>query len=184
MHLFIPESSGIPSVVDRQNGTLEDRDPFILISVGAKRVVTAWKQIITMSNERVGTICSKIDKKKEKNFTGSSRATMSSFSFQWLSSDMPFKQANYTKKQSTKEVLETAEDLSMDSSDAISIELLSSKYQTIESNLGSEDYLENDWRHLDVTAFLVKEAGSRSVQVKMVFCFVSLASRICHPELS
>lgn len=173
MHIFMPDSSGIPNVVYGQNGTLEDRDPFILISVGAKRVVTAWKQTVAMSNKRVDTICSGVDKKNENNLTGSSAATMSSFSFQWLSTDMPLRHTNYMKRQNTKEILETAGDLITTTSDAISIESLSSKYRKMEPNLCPEDNLENDWRYLDVTAFLVKVAGSRSVQVKIyiyIFC--------------
>ncbi|KAL0459823.1 UNVERIFIED_CONTAM: hypothetical protein Slati_0609500 [Sesamum latifolium] len=162
MHIFLPESSGMPNVVDRQNGTLEDRDPFILISVGAKRVVTAWKQMIIMSNRGVDSACQETDKKNENNLTGPSTETMSSsFSFQWLSTDMPFKHTSYVKRQYTKEVLETDEDLSPTTSDYVPIELLSSRCRKKEANLRPEDDLENDWRYLDVTAFLVKEYGSR-----------------------
>ncbi|KAI3449343.1 hypothetical protein Pfo_006008 [Paulownia fortunei] len=170
MHIFMSDSIGVPNVVYRQNGTLEDRDPLILISVGAKRVVTAWKQMITMSNKRVDTICSEIDNKNENNITGSSTATMSSVSFQWLSTDMPFKHTSYVKRQNTVEVFEKAEDLTMTTSDAISIESLSSKYRKMEPNLCPEDNHENDWRYLDVTAFLVKETGSR-----ISICFVIVA---------
>ncbi|KAL7112409.1 hypothetical protein ACP275_04G002200 [Erythranthe tilingii] len=167
MHIFMPD---IPTEVDRQNGTLEDRDPFILISVGAKRVVTAWKQIINMSNKREGTISSEMDKKNENDFKGSSTSTMSSFSFQWLSSDMPLNHTSHLKRQNAKEVTETAESTSTNTSDTISTKLLSSNYMTMESNLCPEDNLENDWRYLDVTAFLVKEAGSR-----ISVCFVVIA---------
>ncbi|KAK4406885.1 WD repeat-containing protein 6 [Sesamum angolense] len=124
MHIFVPESSGMPNVVYRQNGTSEDRDPFILISVGAKRVVTAWKQMIIMSNKGVDSVCICV------------------------------------KRQYTKEVLETDEDLST-TSDSVPIEQLPSRCRKKEANLCPEDDLENDWRYLDVTAFLVKECGSR-----------------------
>ncbi|KAL0436033.1 UNVERIFIED_CONTAM: WD repeat-containing protein 6 [Sesamum radiatum] len=170
MHIFLPESRGLPNVVDRQNGTLENRDPFILISVGAKRVVTAWKQMIIMSNKGADSVCQETDKKNENNLTGPSTETMSSFSFQWLSTDMPFKHTSYVKRQYTKEVLETDEDLSTTTSDSVPIELLSSRCRKKEANLCPEDDLENDWRYLDVTAFLVKEYGSR-----ISVCFVIVA---------
>ncbi|XP_011079487.1 uncharacterized protein LOC105162994 [Sesamum indicum] len=170
MHIFVPESSGMPNVVYRQNGTFEDRDPFILISVGAKRVVTAWKQMIIMSNKGVDSVCRETDKKNENNMTGPSTETMPSFSFQWLSTDMPFKHTSYVKRKYTKEVLETDEDLSTRTSDSVPIELLSSRCRKKEANLCPEDDLENDWRYLDVTAFLVKEYGSR-----ISVCFVIVA---------
>ncbi|KAK4418002.1 WD repeat-containing protein 6 [Sesamum alatum] len=170
MHIFVPASSGMPNVVYRQNGTLEDRDPFILISVGAKRVVTAWKQMITMSNNGVDSVCRETDKKNVNNLRGPSTENVSSFSFQWLSTDMPFKHTSYAKRQCTKEVLETDEDLSTTTSDAVSVELLSSRCRKKEANLCPEDDLENDWRYLDVTAFLVKECGSR-----ISVCFVIVA---------
>ncbi|KAL6515884.1 hypothetical protein OROGR_019189 [Orobanche gracilis] len=167
MHLFMPDSIAIPDLVCGQNGTLDDKDHFILISVGAKRVITAWKQMITMNNIRLGTTCSVIDKKNESNLRGSSPANISPFSFQWLSTDMPFRHASYVKRETTKEPLGKAEDLSMMESDAI---LLSSNYRNMEPNFCPEGDLENDWRYLDVTAFLVKEAVSR-----ICVCFVVVA---------
>ncbi|GFP93621.1 WD repeat-containing protein 6 [Phtheirospermum japonicum] len=138
MHIFMTDSACA------QNGTLEDKDPFILISVGAKRVITAWKQMITMNNK-----------------------TTPSFSFQWLSTDMPSKHTSYVKRQNTKEPLEKSEDLSTAKSDPIYVELPSSDYRKMGPNFCPEDDLENDWRYLDVTAFHVKETGSRFVQVKL-----------------
>ncbi|KAL3652969.1 hypothetical protein CASFOL_002650 [Castilleja foliolosa] len=140
MHIFMTDSACA------QSGTLEDEDPFILISVGAKRVITAWKQMITINNK-----------------------TASSFSFQWLSTDMPSKHSNYVKRQNTKEPLEKSEDLSTAKSDDIDVDL-PSDYRKVDPNFCSEDDLENDWRYLDVTAFLVKETGSR-----ISVCFVTVA---------
>ncbi|KAK6118147.1 hypothetical protein DH2020_048131 [Rehmannia glutinosa] len=169
VHMFMPDSTGNPSVVCAQNGTLEDKDPFMLISVGAKRVVTAWKQATTVTNKRLGNMCSVIDK-NGNNLTDSSTATVSSFSFQWLSTDMPFRHASHVKRQNTKDLLEKVVDLSTDRSDAISVESHSSNYRKMEPNFFPEDNLENDWRYLDVTAFLVKETGSR-----ISICFVIVA---------
>lgn len=143
MHVFMPNTVNIPDVVYGQNGTSEVGDPFILISVGAKRVVTAWKQTLTTGKNGVN----------ENNLTGSTASTLSSLSFQWLSSDMPLRHNSFTKRQNNKDVSETPED-------AIP-----------EPYLNPEDNLENDWRYLDVTAFLVKEAGSRSGLVIIGFFF-------------
>lgn len=164
MHVFMPDSVGMPTIFHVKKGTTDDKDPLILISVGAKRVVTAWKQIVAMNNKRVGTICNEMEKKNENNFTDSSTA-MPSLSFQWLSTDMPFRHPSYMKRQNTKEVLKTTGDIISTTSDAISIESVSPEYGTMEPNPCPEDHLENDWRYLDVTAFLVKEAGSRSVHL-------------------
>lgn len=172
MHIFMPDPFNNPHVAYGQNGTVEGRDPFILISVGAKRVVTAWKQTVTTGKNRVDAMCSGMDK-NENNSSGSSAATMSSLSFQWLSTDMPLRHNSNMKRQNTKEVSETPEDGNITASDAIPCESGSPKCRNTEPNLYSEDNLENDWRYLDVTAFIVKEAGSRYVQVKIipfVFC--------------
>ncbi|KAL8544780.1 hypothetical protein ACS0TY_005123 [Phlomoides rotata] len=171
MHIFIPDSISIPNIFCGKKGMLEDKDPFILISVGAKRVVTAWKQIVTMNNKTVSTICNETEKKNENNFTkNSSTAAMSSLSFQWLSTDMPFRHPSNMKRQNTKEALKTTGDIISTTSDAISTESVSPKYGAMEPNQCPEDHLENDWRYLDVTAFLVKEAGSR-----ISICFVIIA---------
>ncbi|XP_057790304.1 uncharacterized protein LOC131007161 isoform X2 [Salvia miltiorrhiza] len=171
MHVFMPNPFNIPNEVYRENGTLDSRDPFILISVGAKRVVTAWKQTITTGKNRVDAMCGDMDKKDENNSTGSSAATVSSLSFQWLSTDMPLRYNNTSiKGQNTKDVSETPEDDTVTAADAIPCESFSPKCRNTGPNLYPEDNLENDWRYLDVTAFLVKEAGSR-----FSVCFVIVA---------
>lgn len=158
MHVFMPDPFDTPNVVYKQK-TADAKNPLILISVGAKRVVTAWKQTVTTGM---------MDKKNDNTSTGSSAATMSSVSFQWLSTDMPLRHNNYMKKQNTKEDSEAPEDVIMTASDAIPCESVSPKYRNTELNLYPEDNLENDWRYLDVTAFLVKEAGSRYAQFKII----------------
>ncbi|CAA0824947.1 Transducin family protein / WD-40 repeat family protein [Striga hermonthica] len=167
MHVFVPDSIAIPNLVDRQIGSLEEKDPSILISVGAKRVITAWKQMINMHNKRLVTTCSRSGKKNESDLTDPSTAT-SSFSFQWLSTDMPFKQTSCVKRQNAKEPFEKDRDLSI-KSDAISVEMPSSDYRNMEPNICPEND-GNDWRYLDVTAFLVKKTGSR-----ISVCFVIVA---------
>lgn len=170
-HVFMPFD--IPNMVCRQNGTSEGEDPFILISVGAKRVVTAWKQTLTTGENGVNAICSGMDQKNENNLIGSSAATASSLSFQWLSTDMPLRHNSYMKRQN-KKVSETPEDDILTASDAMPSESLSPNCKNTEPNLYPEDNLENDWRYLEVTAFLVKEAGSRSVLVKKCILFLCI----------
>lgn len=131
----------MPGEVHRQNQTIEDpENPLLLISVGAKRVVTAWKQRLAMRSNR-----------EEDRFHGSS------FSFQWLSTDMPTKDRNHDNRQNTE----------------IEVEGTGNAYTRAgEFNVSSdvnnilkdclEDKCENDWRYLAVTAFLVKAAESRS----------------------
>ncbi|KAL2535206.1 Transducin family protein/WD-40 repeat family protein [Forsythia ovata] len=166
IYIFRSDLLGMPNEVCRQNATLEERDiPFILISVGAKRVVTAWKQIIRTSNKRVETGSSSLDNKHEKGLSSSS-ATMPLLSFQWLSTDMPSKSTSYAKRQNTKEVFETAENACIMKSNAVSGESLFSEYKKMDH----EDKFENDWRYLAVTAFLVKVAESR-----ISVCFVIVA---------
>lgn len=157
MHLSMPDPFDTANVVYTQNGTAEARNPLILISVGAKRVVTAWKQTVTTGM---------MDKKNDDYSTGSSAATMSSVSFQWLSTDMPLRNNSYMKRQNTKEDSEAPEGAIMTASDDIPCESVSPKSQNTGPNLYPEDNLENDWRYLDVTAFLVKEAGSRYARLK------------------
>ncbi|CAA2979716.1 uncharacterized protein LOC111412465 [Olea europaea subsp. europaea] len=166
INIFMSDLLGMPDVVYRQNGTLEEQEiPFILISVGAKRVVTAWKQIIRTSNKRVDTKYSELDTKHEKSFSSSS-ATMPLLSFQWLSTDMPSKSTSYAKRQNTKGVFETAENACIMKSNAVSGESHSSECRKMDHG----DKFENDWRYLAVTAFLVKVSKSR-----ISVCFVVVA---------
>lgn len=164
----------IPDGVWENTKTFKDQDNiFILISVGAKRVITAWKQTIGMSKIPIDIQCSQSNNIVGNNFTSSFAATPS-LSFQWLSTDMPFKSSTYGKIQNTKEVHVTAENLSMMTVGIISGESHSSKYR--ETDLDLEDNHENDWRYLGVSAFLVKDARSRSVRSnKSTFLCVSFS---------
>lgn len=158
----------IPDGVCENTKTFEDQENvFILISVGAKRVITAWKQTIGMSKIPIDTQCSESNNIVGNNFTSSFTATPS-LSFQWLSTDMPFKSSTYGKIQNTKEVHATAENLSTMTVGIISGESHSSKYR--KTDLYLQDNHENDWRYLGVSAFLVKDARSR-----ISVCFVVVA---------
>lgn len=150
-----------------RKGIIEDREnSSVLISVGSKRVVTAWKQMVRIENKQVDALCCEIDNKAD-SFTASSSATLSSLSFQWLSTDMPTKHTSYANSKNTKKLAEIAAYQIMNPSDAISTGSPSSECQKMESNICLEDDHENDWRYLDVTAFLVKDADSRFVCLRI-----------------
>ncbi|KAG6412590.1 hypothetical protein SASPL_125273 [Salvia splendens] len=170
MHVFMPDPSNIRNVVYRQTGIVNGRDPFILISVGAKRVVTAWKQTVTTIKNRVDAISSEMNKNNENNSSDSSAATMSSLSFQGLSTDMPLRHNSNMKRQDSNNVSETPEDGIVTASNAIPCESVSPECRNTEPNLYPVDNFDNDWRYLDVTAFIVREAGSR-----FSVCFVIVA---------
>ncbi|XP_075524062.1 uncharacterized protein LOC142556499 isoform X1 [Primulina tabacum] len=159
----------IPDGVCENTEAFEDQENiFILISVGAKRVITAWKQTTGMSKIPFDTQSSESNKIVGNNFTSSFTAETPSLSFQWLSTDMPLKLSTYGKIQNTKKVHGTAENLSLMTVGIISGESLSSKYRKTDLNL--EDNHENDWRYLGASAFLVKDARSR-----ISVCFVVVA---------
>lgn len=105
------KKQGTGTVIDEQE------DQFLLISVGAKRVLTAWKRKI-------------ISKPK------------SEMSFQWLSSGFPIRNSVNSLKGSKEKNTGNLDNNSLVSSDSC-------------------DGLENDWRYLAVTSFLVKLSGSR-----------------------
>ncbi|XP_073147643.1 uncharacterized protein [Henckelia pumila] len=161
--MFIPEG------VFENTEAFEDQEKiFILISVGAKRVITAWKQTIGRGKIPSDTRCSESNKIIGNNFTSPSTAATPSLSFQWLSTDMPIKLSTYGKIQNTKEIHAKAENLSLTTVGIISGESLSSKDRKTDLNL--EDNHENDLRYLGVSAFLVKDARSR-----ISVCFVVVA---------
>ncbi|PWA96476.1 transducin family protein / WD-40 repeat family protein [Artemisia annua] len=107
----------------------DQENQFLLISVGAKRVLTAWKRKI------------------------------SSMSFQWLSSDFPTRNSGTNLKESKKE--KTNGNIDNGSVDSLTQE---------KNELCCTDSLENDWRYMAVTAFLVKLSGSRTS-----VCFIVVA---------
>lgn len=127
-------------------------NPLLLISVGAKRVLTSWilkKRRLTADNSFIG-------EQKNKNECGSE--PISEMSFQWLSTDMPTRySAPHGKlKSNDKNVSVVKDDLSR-SSDAKC--KATTKDHELKAFLGNKH--EDDWRYLAVTAFLAKCTGSR-----------------------
>ncbi|XP_054801986.1 uncharacterized protein LOC129305854 isoform X2 [Prosopis cineraria] len=146
------------AIVDQDN-------PILLISVGAKRVLTSW----ILKNRRLG-------KKKDilvdhqYNSNGDDDKFWSNFSsltFQWLSTDMPAKYASTRKnpENDAKKVVESDENAYNAKNDVRPGSLLPERAMEL-----IRDKHEDDWRYLAVTAFHVKCAGSR-----ISVCFVVVA---------
>ncbi|PKI35559.1 hypothetical protein CRG98_044013 [Punica granatum] len=132
-------------------------DPVLLISVGAKRVLTSW--LLRKWNPREEE--SLVDHQQQKK-TDNGSAGSSSMSFQWLSTDMPVRNSVPPKKsEKIDRFVKGRKNGSTENVDA------KVKLPT-EGSLG--DKYEDDWRYLAVTAFLVKYTGSR-----LTVCFTAVA---------
>lgn len=152
--ILLSDMTGYLNVRTCDNEATENREtPALLISVGAKRVLTSW----LLRNR-------KVDKKEEivcdlqHDNTGNGNTCLSpespSMSFQWLSTDMP---AKYSSIQKVPKNIEKRVDQAGDVSDGIDA---ASEKGNKELNLIKDKY-EDDWRYMAVTAFLVKCVNSR-----------------------
>ncbi|KAI6672617.1 hypothetical protein NL676_000523 [Syzygium grande] len=141
------------------NGTLmeDEHNPSLLISVGAKRVLTSW---LLRRRKPDGKEDSVTDLRLQEAKNGSlpSSAGSSTFSFQWLSTDMPVKYSVSSKKPgSIKKQNVKCKSLLPDS-------------EALQSKVSAGNKNEDDWRYLAVTAFLVRHSGSR-----LTVCFMVVA---------
>lgn len=157
IHRIAADVITISSGTNRQNDTLEaGENPRLLISVGAKRVLTCWKQqnrITKLKYEVANTVP---DKGTASDFKPSSEKFLSS-SFQWLSTDMPIKFCSTRERSGNTEKDVGATESALDSD----VEAAENGVGKIESKSCLGDEFENDWRYLAVTAFLVKVTSSR-----------------------
>lgn len=150
----------IPSdtIIVPDSATDEDKDnPTLLISVGAKRVLTSWLlKNRSLDNKNDFLTQNQYNSKVDDQLLSS---LSSSLTFQWLSSDMPTKYSTTPKysENNAGEVVGVVENVSNIKIDTEPGSLLSERGTL---NLTS-DKQEDDWRYLAVTAFLVKCAGSR-----------------------
>ncbi|XP_034690714.1 uncharacterized protein LOC117918294 isoform X1 [Vitis riparia] len=159
IHTIPADATNMPNVTHRQHATWDGReDPFLLISVGAKRVITSW--VLRTST---------IDNKGEASDDGVQDKTGKGFpsmSFQWLSTDMPTKYSGIRKKTEDLENIVGIKKASSVNIDAESRSLFPErKEMQLRTCIG--DMYENDWRYLAVTAFLVKDPVSR-----ITVCFI------------
>ncbi|XP_040378157.1 uncharacterized protein LOC102711140 isoform X1 [Oryza brachyantha] len=122
----------------------------LLISVGSKQVLTTWVLQPKVAENRL--VCSSVldvDSKQSSESTGDGDPAMT---FQWLSTHMPPKLTNRSKIGHVKQ--------NNDEGD----------YSVVQPNQVIMDQLENDWRYLSVTAFLLEHPST-----KLTVCFVVVA---------
>ncbi|XP_031112942.1 uncharacterized protein LOC116016710 isoform X1 [Ipomoea triloba] len=161
IHRIMLKATDKSERVQQQMGNLEDQENLLLlISVGAKRVITAWKQKIRSIDQRIESQYCKHDNRDGSTSHGSSSKKFSPPLFQWLSSDMPTRNNNGIRENIPKIIGAVKNDQPFPSKDS-----------QIESKSYLLDRSENDWRYLAVTAFLAKGSDSRTT-----VCFIVVAS--------
>ncbi|XP_014496090.1 uncharacterized protein LOC106757805 isoform X1 [Vigna radiata var. radiata] len=165
VHTISSDMGDVPHGRIELNAAVEKKDnPTLLISVGAKRVLTSW----LLKNTRLDIKNDFVINHQHKS-EGDDDCFLSSLSssmtFQWLSTDMPAKYSitRDTPKNNVQKIVGVAENVSHTNNDAGLIS---------ESGMANliRDKHEDDWRYLAVTAFLVRCSGSR-----ISVCFVVVA---------
>ncbi|CAH9082556.1 unnamed protein product [Cuscuta epithymum] len=161
IHRVTVKATDVSESIHTQIGELENQgNVVLLVSVGAKRVITAWKQKVRSIEETMQSqYCEHENRDGITSHGPSPSNKLSHLSFQWLSSDMPTRNNNCLH-ENTDKIIEAVEN----------VQPLSSKDRKVESELHLVDRCENDWRYLAVTAFLAKGSGSRAT-----VCFVVVA---------
>ncbi|KAL5060748.1 hypothetical protein RYX36_032352 [Vicia faba] len=160
LHIIPSATTTVPDDRSKLNVADVDKDnPTLLISVGAKRVLTSWLLKSTRLENKTDfhTDNQQDSKEVDDRFLSS---LSSSMTFQWLSTDMPTKYSTthrYAENNAGKvDVAENGSNIKIDAEPRM-VNLVRDKH-------------EDDWRYLAVTAFLVKCAGSR-----ISVCFVVVA---------
>ncbi|XP_015968834.1 uncharacterized protein LOC107492340 [Arachis duranensis] len=167
LHTFSPSTTDVPGGNGELNAAVEGEDNLtLLISVGAKRVVTSWLlKYQKQSDKNDLLIDHQYNSKGVDQFLSS---LPSSMTFQWLSTDMPARYSITQKypENAPENVVSAAEQVSNTEVDGRPGSLLNER-----GMMNSiKDKHEDDWRYLAVTAFLVKCVGSR-----ISVCFVVVA---------
>lgn len=159
IHLISADVTEIPNVSLKEDASTEKEENLVLlISVGAKRVLTSW----LLRNRRPDKTEEELIQKNRVSGNGSSLDVSSSMSFQWLSTDMPPKHFSADKLLGNVGTIigSVAQNVSSVKADAGSTSLSrENENMLLKTCVG--DNCEDDWRYMAVTAFLVKCAGSR-----------------------
>lgn len=157
VHLISSDGTIMPDVKDIQEYASNYKEnPILLISAGAKRVLTSWLQKHRKLEKMERTnACLQHGKVRYEPSELSS-----SVSFKWLSTDMPTKNSSshrnsYSKR---KDEANTASSINPDAES----KLLQEKEELRLRSFPIEKY-EDDWRYLAVTGFLVRQFNSRCV---------------------
>jgi hypothetical protein len=155
LHIIPSVTSNVPDEGSELIAANEDKDnPTLLISVGAKRVLTSWL-LKSKRDNKTDLLTDNQHNSKEVDDQILSNLS-SSMTFQWLSTDMRTKHST-TRRYAENKVVGVAEN---DSNIKVGAEPGSLVSEGGVMNLARDKY-EDDWRYLAVTAFLVKCAGSR-----------------------
>ncbi|WCJ22639.1 Transducin family protein / WD-40 repeat family protein [Euphorbia peplus] len=162
MHIISSDRSNLYDWRSKQ----EERDnPFLLISVGAKRVLTSWLLRDRGLDKKAHPL---IEHDGDGNEYMAHMGASSSMSFKWLSTDMPAKNSSTLRKAKNMEKIGGLnENIAGMEAEAKSRSPLQEQGET---ELKSSPNDEDDWRYMAVTAFLVKCTGSR-----LAFCFTVVA---------
>ncbi|XP_042476563.1 uncharacterized protein LOC122058127 isoform X2 [Macadamia integrifolia] len=166
IHITTGNQSEVSNERDGCSFALDNRDDqCLLISVGAKRVLTAWLLCDNGSNNKEEFL----DDGAKENSSIPSRA-LPSMSFQWLSSDIPskFSSTHRRMKNSDEKIGRVKNALNKSSSSTSRSNC--AEILDVDSKFCFGDKNENDWRYLAVTAFLVKGSNCR-----LTVCFVVVA---------
>jgi hypothetical protein len=117
--------------------TIENKDEtLLLISVGSKQVLTTWILQPRIENAQVCLNGLDVDSKQSSKNSESGDLAMS---FQWLTTHMPPKLTRNRLKAG--HIKQSGEEGS---------------FSAVQPNMGVMDPMENDWRYLSVTSFLLK----------------------------
>ncbi|CAL4920368.1 unnamed protein product [Urochloa decumbens] len=131
---------------------VENKDKtFLLISVGSKQVLTTW--ILQPRIAESGQACLSsldVDSKQSPQNLESGDLAMS---FQWLTTHMPPKLTRNRLKEG--HIKQSGQE---------------GNSSAVQPDMGVMDHMENDWRYLSVTAFLLKHSVLR-----LTVCFVAVA---------
>ncbi|XWS76708.1 hypothetical protein CRYUN_Cryun01aG0201000 [Craigia yunnanensis] len=164
-HVIASDVCGMPGLEKEQNATSDGKqNPCLLVSVGAKRVLTSWLLRNRTLDEKEELYPGQEHNRCETGYKPTVKQC-SSMSFRWLSTDMPIKSPSTGGRE---KIVSTAKNVSSLNNDAKTRSTFTEKGET-ESKTCMGKY-EDDWRYLAVTAFLVKCAGSR-----LTVCFVIVA---------
>ncbi|XP_008447447.2 uncharacterized protein LOC103489892 isoform X1 [Cucumis melo] len=163
VHLISSNGTITPDAKDTQESDLDDReDPVLLISAGAKRVLTSWLQK-HRKLEKIANACLHHNAKVSCEPSGFA----TSISFKWLSTDMPTKNSTCHRNSfnTMKDEATTGSSINPDAES----KLLQEKEESSLKSCSVEKY-EDDWRYMAVTGFLIKHFNSR-----FTVCFIIVA---------
>lgn len=161
VHIVHSIRENIDEETIKEKSNVENKEnPSLLISVGAKRILTSW--LLRNRNRE------KVDKTGLGQFHDgvvngckNSGVPSPSLSFQWLSTDMPTRNSSIHGKMKDIEKRVDGSDRAASLNINSEAELKNQESLETETKAHLESKFEDDWRYLAVTAFLVKLSGSR-----------------------